>query len=152
MKYLIRSEHPDNHRFAFYDILYAEDDRRTIVWYLAVASVAQLYRRYLPRRTYQNHFFPFSPRWLASEGLKEKYLSPRSCTSARPRVLCAWSLTTLRSLKLRSTHPPLPFQGTIVVRPVHFPACPASDEATRLKSWRDHGVHFGTTKLPDKQA
>lgn len=59
MKYLIRSENPDNHRFAFYAILYAEDDRRTIVWYLAVASVAQLYRRYLPRRTYQNHFFPF---------------------------------------------------------------------------------------------
>lgn len=35
---MIRSGHPDNHRFAFCAILHAEDDRRTIVWYLAVAS------------------------------------------------------------------------------------------------------------------
>lgn len=76
MKHLIRSEHPNNHRFAFYAILHTEDDRRTIVWYLAVASVAQPYRRYLPRRTYQNHFFLLLTRWLASKGLKENTSAP----------------------------------------------------------------------------
>lgn len=55
----MQSDHPDNHRFAFCDILHTEDDRRTIVWSLGVASVAQPYRRYLPRRTHQNHFLPF---------------------------------------------------------------------------------------------
>ncbi|KAJ5503394.1 hypothetical protein N7463_006268 [Penicillium fimorum] len=88
-------------------------------------------------------------RWLASENSEKN-------TSAPGHVL-------LPALGLVPDDPKVPQVRideptstvlSILVRPVHLPACPAS-EATTLKSWPDHGIHFGLgprPNNPDKSA